>query len=874
MDLESHVEHLRKILDTLRKNRLFCKLSKCLFAQGEVEFCGFLVSQKGIRTHPEKVHLIQNWPVSNDISDLKSFLGLCGFYQRFIPHYAAVIACLTDLYKKNVQWKWTHEQDTAFVQIKNALANAVALAYPDFSKKFIIHLDASKLALGATLSQEADDGQLRLLNCTSRKFNVHELNYPVHEKEQLALVHCLEHWRHYLLGAECIAFTDNIATRHIRTSQHLSSRQIRWLQVIDRYNVDIRHIPGTSNKAADTLSRLNVLDADGNEVDEESVHAEELINREVELVHGRAEEDEIDTDDEDWTNEYAADNELLDYCFHAGNLKPEYRLRNGLIWDNARIVVPHSKVSEILRMHHASPLSGHLGIAKTFDLISRKYWFPHMRHTIQQFVQRCDICQRNKTERHPIRGLLEPLQIPVQKWNSISMDWISGLPTSSNQNDCILTIIDRLTHMTHLIPCKSTSTSSDVAQLLIQHVVRLHGVPRTIHSDRDTRLISRFWKELSRKLGIIHKYTTPYHPSSNGLVERMNRTVEQVLRTALDRLPLTLWEEKLPLVEMCINNSNLFHSEYSPFYLNYGFNPNLLGDVFERTVCSHVEGVDQFIARMEKDTERIVGIIGEVQRTMKTQADRGRVPVEFKPGDLVLFNQARLEKQSGSRSKFSKIKPKLLGPFKIVKFIATNVVELDKPIPGLRSQAVNVSFLRAYRNNVDENVEDNSDDVLIADPQDVDHHSVGLLYHSNSDVKLDPRVFKHACDLLDFQPDIDMYASRRHHQLTNYCSQHIDDEAFHQDCYELDWSQFRPYLNPPWEDIQKMFEKIALDRAYGLVVVPFWQDARWFELMNLITVRHWITGDPLYLDENGNVRPSPRWKTCFALVDGSLVNCD
>ena len=861
-DVETHVEHLKKILDVLRKNRLFCKLSKCTFAQTEVEFCGFLVSKTGIRTHPEKITLIQHWPSPKDVSDLKSFLGLCGFYQRFIPRYAAIIACLTSLYKKTSQWKWTSVEEAAFSKIKNELATAVALMYPDFSKQFIIHLDASNLALGATLSQEADDGQLRLLSCTSRKFNVHEVNYPVHEKEQLALVHCLEHWRHYLLGAATIAYTDNIATRFIRSSQNLSSRQIRWLQVIERYNVDIRHIPGVANKAADTLSRLNVLESGENEDDEEA------FNREVEHVHGCADNIEPTVDMVNWTNDYAADNELMEFCYHAGTLRPEYRLRNGLIWDGARIVVPHSKVKEILKLHHSSPLSGHLGISKTYDLVNRKYWFPHMRIQVQQFVQECDNCQRNKSERSATRGLLEPLQIPVQKWQSISMDWISGLPISPNYNDSILTIIDRLTHMVHLIPCKTASTALDVAQLLIQHVIRLHGVPRTIHSDRDTRLISRFWKELCRLLGIIPKMTSPYHPSSNGLVERMNRTVEQVLRTTLDRLPLELWEEKLPLVEMCINNSNLFHSEYSPFYLNYGFHPCVVGDVFEQNLSSHVEDVEEFVNRMNKDLERITGIMGEAQRSMKDQADEERLPVEFHPGDLVLFNQSRLEKQSGSRSKFAKLKPKLLGPFTIERFIATNVVELDQPIPGLRSGTVNVCFLTPYRRRA---LESNADDMIEAHDPSVEVASLELLYHYNSDVMMDPRVFRYACRLLRFRPNIDMFASRRHHQLPRYCSFHADDFAFHNDCFTLNWSQFRPYFNPPWEDIGKMIHKVIVEHVKCMVVVPYWINASWFTLFSRMMVRYWITGIPLYLDESGDVRPSPKWKTCIAILDGSYI---
>ena len=208
----------------------------------------------------------------------------------------------------------------------------------------------------------------------------------------------MEHWGHYLLGAETIAYTDNIATRFIRSSQNLSSRQIRWLQVIERYNVDIRHIPGVANKAADTLSRLNVLEGDENEEDEEA------FNRKVEHVHGCADNTEH-TSMVDWTNDYAADNVLMEFCYHAGTLRPEYRLRNGLMFDGARIVVPHSKVMEILKLNHSSPQLTHANSSPTV-------------------CQECDNCQRNKSERSATQGLLEPLQIPVQKWQSISMDWI------------------------------------------------------------------------------------------------------------------------------------------------------------------------------------------------------------------------------------------------------------------------------------------------------------------------------------------------------------------------------------------------------------------------------------------------------------------
>jgi len=412
-------------------------------------------------------------------------------------------------------------------------------------------------------------------------------------------------------------------------------------------------------------------------------------------------------------------------------------------------------------------------------------------------------------ERTPIRELLEPLQIPSQKWQSISIDWISGLPTSDNGNDCILTIVERLTHMIHLIPCRTTLTSPQLAHLLIQNVVRLHGVPRSIHSDRDPKLVARFWKELCRQLGIVHKYTTAYHPSSNGLVERMNRSVEQVLRTLLDSSTLEKWEDKLPLVEMAINNSNLFHCEYSPFYLNYGFHTCLVHDVAERNRPSQNEDVDAFISRIDKDLDRYTGILVYAQRNMKIQADRLRKSVEFKIGDKVLFKQSRLEKAAGTHAKYAKLRPKSIGPFTIVKFLGHNVVELDNPILGLNSKNINVSFLSPY-NSPDEDVHvETEDDVLTTSSVE----NVDMLYHYNGDVK--PQTPEYSTKLvLDFNTlhNIDMFASRIHHQLDDYCSLQPDSEAHHKNCFELNWSEYFPYLNPPWEEILKTLLKVKRDK--------------------------------------------------------------
>ena len=275
-------------------------------------------------TQPEKIDLIKNWPVPKTVEELKSFLGLVGFYQRFIPRYSSTIACLTQLYRKDVQFLWTDECQQAFGKIKDELANAVELAFPDVDKQFIVHLDASNLALGATLRQEASDGTLRLVNCTSRKFNDAEKKYPMHEKEQMALVHVLKVWKHYLLGAQypILVYTDNIATRHILTSPAttLSPRQVRWLQLIEQFNVDLRHIKGTTNTAADTLSRLmpivsSTTSCDPPQHSYNTRHVVPITRRrladEEEPFEDIPEQEEINENhNDDWIHDYEDDEEI------------------------------------------------------------------------------------------------------------------------------------------------------------------------------------------------------------------------------------------------------------------------------------------------------------------------------------------------------------------------------------------------------------------------------------------------------------------------------------------------------------------------------------------------------------------------------------
>ena len=368
--LEEHVDHLREVLTLLRTSKVFAKKKKCAFALHEVKFCGFLVTPKGFHSHQDKLKTIKEWPTPKNVAEARAFFGLAGFYQRFVPRFAHIAHPISKLFKKKSQWTWSADQIHAFEALKQGLLESTSLAYPDLNQEFVLHVDASADALGATLSQEDAEGNLRMITCTSRKFNPAERNYPTHEREMLALLHALKKWKHYLLGTKVRAYTDNAALKFWQTSQNLSPRQIRWVSYISMFDVDISHIPGKDNTAADALSRMAcpaVTDSSPG------------------------------TKPDDWTPDYKADPDIAKIYFdtHGEHTLPQ-AFHHGRLWDSDRILVPRSKIRQVIAECHEGVLNGHWGPRKTYDLVARKYFFKHIKSLVTEFVKACSICQRVK----------------------------------------------------------------------------------------------------------------------------------------------------------------------------------------------------------------------------------------------------------------------------------------------------------------------------------------------------------------------------------------------------------------------------------------------------------------------------------------------
>ena len=372
-----HLEHLRQVFLVLRQEKFYAKVSKCAFAQPDIDFCGFRLNAQGVTTQPEKIKAIEEWKQPTNTKGIRSFLGLCGFYQRFVPNYSSLVAPLTDLLKKTTEWTWDVPQQAAFNGLKKAMADTCRQAYPDPTKPYTVHLDASAVALGATLSQEDDQGQLRPITCTSRKFNKAKCNYPTHEREMLAFVHAMKSWKHYLMGSFTTAYTDSTFLKYISTMKNPSPRVVRWLSDLALFNYELKHIPGSTNTAADALSRP----------DDEAT----LCVFHLDL-------------DMSWEPAYREDPDVYPLYFapaedNAGAMLQPHEWHHGRFWVDDRIVVPRTKVASVLEQYHDQLVAGHWGIPKTVEIIKRRFTFPCIRQAVLQHVRTCQACQASKPNR-------------------------------------------------------------------------------------------------------------------------------------------------------------------------------------------------------------------------------------------------------------------------------------------------------------------------------------------------------------------------------------------------------------------------------------------------------------------------------------------
>ena len=435
---EAHANHLRLVLEKLREHQLYAKFTKCEFWLKEVAFLGHVLSAKGVAVDPSKVQSVLSWEQPKSVTQVRSFLGLAGYYRRFIENFSKHAKPMTELLKKEKKFEWSSDCEKSFRELKNRLTTAPVLILPDIHKDFEIFCDASRQGLGCVLMQDG-----HVVAYASRQLRPHELNYPTHDLELAAVVHALKIWRHYLIGNRCELYSDHQSLKYLFTQPDLNLRQRRWLELIKDYDVGLNYKPGKANVVADALSRktycnnLIVLK-------EQSPLHEEFARLNLEIVpHGFLNTLEIHSSLEDQIKE-AQKHDLgilrIKENIKSGVAKCFSVDDRGIVWFGQRLVVPKKRGLRelILREAHESPLSIHPGCTKMYQDLRQRFWWTRMKREIAQFIAECDVCRRVKAEHQRPAGLLQPLSIPEWKWDEIGMDFITGLPKSPKGKQCHL----------------------------------------------------------------------------------------------------------------------------------------------------------------------------------------------------------------------------------------------------------------------------------------------------------------------------------------------------------------------------------------------------------------------------------------------------
>ena len=661
-NLNEHIEHLRCVFSVLKSEKLYANFKKCTFCMEKVVFLGYVVSTEGIEVDEEKVKAIREWPTPKGITEVRSFHGLASFYRRFVKDFSTLAAPLTEIIKKHVGFHWGIEQENAFTTIKERLCSAPVLALPNFNKTFEIECDASGIGIGAVLMQDR-----RPIAFFSEKLSGAALNYPTYDKELYALVRSLETWQHYLWPKEFVIHTDHESLKHLKGQGKLNKRHARWMEYIETFPYVIRYKQGKENIVADALSRRHVL----------------LTSMSAKMLGFECVKD-MYANDADFSDVYLA-------CDKAAFGK--FFKHDGYLFRESKLCVPHCSMRELLvREAHGGGLMGHFGVRKTLEILHEHFFWPRMRRDVIRICGRCITCRRAKSKVLP-HGLYTPLPVPSEPWVDISMDFVLGLPRTKRGRDSIFVVVDRFSKMAHFIPCHKTDDATNIADLFFKEIVRLHGMPRSIVSDRDVKFLSYFWKVLWGKLGTKLLFSTTCHPQTDGQTEVVNRTLTQLLRTVIQK-NLKTWEDCLPFIEFAYNRSMHTTTSHSPFEVVYGFNPLTPLDLMPLPVDvrSSLDG-HQKAELVKSIHERVRLQIAQKNEKFASQANKGRRRVTFEPGDWVWVH---MRKERFPAHRRTKLHPRGDGPFQILEKINDNAYKVDLPGEYNVSASFNVSDLSPF----------------------------------------------------------------------------------------------------------------------------------------------------------------------------------
>jgi transposase InsO family protein len=583
---EEHSLHLQQVCQVLKDNKLYAKLNKCHFFKTSLSYLGYIISTTGIHMDSDKVKTISDWPTPRNVKDVQCFLGFANFYRRFIPTYSTFTQPITKLLKKDVPFVWDTNCSTAFTKVKEAFQAETFLAHPNEQLAYIVESDASDFAVGGVLSQMDDKGKMVPIAFHSRGMMPAERNYEIYDKELLAIVVLFQQWRHFLQGGrhKVTVITDHLNLKYFLSTKQLTRRQARWSLFLNEFDFVITHKPGLLHGRADGPSRR----PDYNTKTEPQNFKQLLAPHQLQLnaivsslplnIHFDYAKDwpliiadYLDTGN--WIPDLPES--LLAYC------KGQERYFDYRGATFCRVVgqdfnlVPYCRQSaRVGVMQYFHETMGHLKVDSIKDVISRRWWWPDLKQDLKRFINSCPLCQLNSSNTgiyapRPINPL-PPVALPFERWG---MDFVGPLPTTNKSNRYIITAIDYATRWVVAAAVKDM-TEETVKQFLYTDIMVNYGAPYELLTDRGKYFLSEGIVAFEQEHGISHMATAPYHPQTNGMVERMHAMLGQCLTTLTLDSPKR-WDEYLNQTIFALRTRTHAVTKFSPFFLLYGVHPRI-----------------------------------------------------------------------------------------------------------------------------------------------------------------------------------------------------------------------------------------------------------------------------------------------------------
>ena len=679
-----HLERLEKVFQKISSHGLKLNGEKCSFFKRRIKYLGHIVSENGIETDPEKISKVRDWPTPTNVDSIRTFLGFVGYYRKFVKDFAKLARPLNDLlagevckkrsrrkHKQIKEWQWTQKEADAFQTLKQKLLEPPILAYPEYRQPFILHVDACGTGLGAVLCQ-TQFGKERVIAYASRALSKSEQVYPAHKLEFLALKWAVtDKFKDYLYGHTFEVLTDNNPLTYVLTTAKLDATGHRWLAALSAFDFTLKYKAGTLNKDADALSRLTKANLQAISCTaiakqpymETICHSIDDIHPDLELL----ELDNISTIDmRKAQHTDPCIGQLMQHVTRKVKPRPEkistepevqrllldfqkLTIIRGVMYRNSthdgqikrQLVLPKEYRQLALSALHDDV--GHMGRDRTLQLIRDRYFWPKMSQDVDQKIKNCPRCIRRKSPTN-VRAPLVNIRTS-QPLELVCMDFVT-LDTCKGGFQYVLVITDHYTRYALAIPTRNMSAKT-TADTFFNSFVTHYGLPAKIHSDQGANFESQLVKELCSITGMKKSRTTPYHPQSNGMCERFNRTLMDMLGT-LEPDKKNNWKQYIGPLVHAYNATRHSSTGYSPFLLMYGREPRLpidliLGRIDEKGDGDYCQYISDLKSRLQ-DVYRLASHEADKarQHQKKTYDKKVRASV-LEVGDRVLVKRLAFE---------------------------------------------------------------------------------------------------------------------------------------------------------------------------------------------------------------------------------------